>query len=208
MQGVEALYAGAVANALKTDRNARSGHMDFYRYIHHVRCCSSTSDWEAFFRRLLLCIASSCSILQQNSAPVPRNTRTTRLDHGLEYLDRAQAGRANYQSPSQYDTEPPSPPGTPSSSSSSQSESRVAPSAVNEFNGIDLSNYSMILKEHVDVEGGSLQYAYKHMSVTPSVWRCVVSWDGTTAYRTGQNKREAKHAASRQMCQSLGLDIY
>ena len=208
LQGVEALYAGAIANALNKDRNARSGYMDFYRYIHHVRCRLDSVEWEAFFRRLLLCIASSCNTLQQNSVPLPVNTQSTRPDHDLGYLSRPQAGRAYSQSPSQHDTEPPSPPETPTSASNLQSVSHVPTSAVNIFNGTDLPKYTAVLQKHVDVQGGSLECAYKNLSVTPSVWRCVASWDGITAYATGQNKQEAKHAASQQICQSLGLDMH
>jgi hypothetical protein len=208
LQGIAALYAGAVSNALNKDRDARSGYMDFYRYIHHVRCCSDNSEWEAFFRRLLSCIASSCNILKHNSAPVPRNTRPSRLDHDIGYLGRTQAGRAYSQSSSQYDTEPPSPPETPTSSSSLQSVSRVPPSSVNISNGTDLSKYTTVLQEHVDVQGGSLECTYKNLSVTPSVWHCLVSWDGITASGTGRYKQEGKNAASQQMCQSLGLDAY
>lgn len=208
MQRVEALYTGAITNALNKDKNARSGYMDFYRYIHHVRYCLDSADWEAFFRRLLLCIASSCETLQQNSAALQGNTRSTRLDDNHEYLGREQAGRAYSQSPSLYDTEPQSSPGRPTSSSSFRSMSRVTPSAVNISNGTNLPQYTTVLKEHLDVQGGSLKYTYKELSSIPSVWRCVASLDGIKAYATGQNKQEAKHAASRQMCQSLGLDIY
>lgn len=207
LRGVNSLYAGAVTKTLNMNVTSRSGYMDLYRYIYHVRCCSESTEWEAFFQRLLLYIASSCKTLQQNNAPVPRSTRPTQFDQDLGYLGQAQTGRANSQSPSQYASESSSPPETPISSSSLQSVSHVPPIPVNSSNATELPKYTMALKEHVDIEGGRLEYVYKNLSLTPSVWRCVASWDGTSAYATGQNKLEAKHTASQRMCQSLGLDI-
>lgn len=207
LRGVNFLYAGAIAKALDTNITSRSGYMELYRYIYHVRCCSESTEWEAFFRRLLLCIASSCKILQQNSAPVTRSTRSAQFGQDFGYLDQARTGRADSQSPSQDASESPSPPETPTSSSSLQSVVHATPIPVNSSNATDLPKYTMALKEHVDVEGGRLKFEYKNLSLTPSVWRCVASWDELSAYATGQNKSEARHTASQRMCQTLGLDI-
>ena len=202
-----------VAMTLKKWSSARLSHADFYSYIYHIRAHSEKAEWEQFFQRLLSRITISCKRLRRSNSPRIYDTMPVRPRRDLES---------------------PSPPGSrpltsgpsfaPSSSSSRSGRSNdllempgsfprasdathtnQSPAAHHDTE--DMPRYTIVLRWHVDVEGGNLDYQYESLSLTPSVFRCTLNYEGLWTYGTGPNKQEAKHAASRQMCSRLNLSL-
>ena len=213
LQLIEALYAEAVANVFKKQEGARSDHSDFYGYIHHIRVQSGKSQWEAFFKKMLLRIAVSCKQLQQSNVPQLHKTLPTRprCDFGTSSSPESQKTESSpsfaSSSCSSGRGRSPSPLNMPESSSCA----RVAPQKGlrpnTHRNAKVMSQYTTVLQWHVDVEGGFLDYQYESLSLTPSEFRCTVDYEGYSADGTGRSKQEAKHAASKQMCSVLNLAL-
>lgn len=69
----------------------------------------------------------------------------------------------------------------------------------------DISKYTSILKEKGDVAGFMPQYNCKQITLMPSLWKAVVSFQDYVFEGSGRSKQQAKHVASREACKALGL---
>ncbi|KAF2622331.1 hypothetical protein BU25DRAFT_495076 [Macroventuria anomochaeta] len=214
LQLVGIFYAGAVTEAFKKDTSLRPDHIGFYTYIHHARCVSDSNAWEKFFRNLLSRITVSCKRLREKNAPELRSMLPTRPCRTYESPNRAEHDPINPEpskkpSLSSNDgTEVPSPPDTPNTLPYSYRLSHASPSPTASSSAIDVSRYTMVLKEYNDIERGNLNYRNEGLSLDPPVWRCIVNFNELSEDGTGRSKQEAKHAASERMCSLLGLPPY
>lgn len=69
------------------------------------------------------------------------------------------------------------------------------------------AQYTMTLKELGDESGVSPQYSLETLSLDPPMFKATVSFRDTTVHSTARTKKEAKHQASRQACEQLGLKV-
>jgi hypothetical protein len=214
LQLVEALYAEAVANVFKKQDGARPDHSDFYGYIHHVRVQLETAQWEVFFKKMLLRITVSCKRLQQRNVPRLHNTSPTRPHCELGTSSSSESQKTEStpspasSSRSSYHGRSPSPLDMPKSSPCARNAPHKGLGPNTHRAAKDMSRYTVVLQWHVDVEGGFLDYQYESLSLNPPEFRCIVDYDGYSANGTGRSKQEAKHAASKQMCSLLNIDLY
>jgi hypothetical protein len=70
---------------------------------------------------------------------------------------------------------------------------------------IDISQYTMTLKEHCDRSGTVLSYEGTRVSFNPPLFRESISIKGEKVTGEGRNKKLAKHRASKLACAALGL---
>lgn len=210
LQLVEALYMADVAMTLKKWSSARLSHADFYSYIYHIRAHSEKAEWEQFFQRLLSRITISCKRLQGSNSPriydnIPARPRRDpdRFDPpGSRPLASSPLPASSSSSPCRRSNSPLDIPKA-STPSPNISPTNAAPTAGQEMNA--MSQYTTILKSRVGGKQSPLDYEYESVSLTPSIFRCTVSYDGISADGMGRNKQIAKHAASKEMCSMLGL---
>ena len=65
--------------------------------------------------------------------------------------------------------------------------------------------YTSVLKEHADVYGSAVMYERKAISLDPVSWHCAATFGNFAGEGTGSSFQKAKHAASKQLCDALGL---
>jgi len=66
--------------------------------------------------------------------------------------------------------------------------------------------YTSLLKMHGDQVGQVPQYTQRQLTDFPPVWSCTATFNGRSAAGQGRNVRVAKHEASRQLYNQLGLE--
>lgn len=69
------------------------------------------------------------------------------------------------------------------------------------------AQYTMILKELGDESGVAPKYSLETLSMDPPLFKAQVSFRDITFESTARTKKEAKHRASRQACEHLGVKI-
>lgn len=72
----------------------------------------------------------------------------------------------------------------------------------------DVWKYTSALKEKGDRHGFVPAYNIQRVSLTPSVFKAVVSVQGYVFEGRGRSKQQAKHMASREACTALGIDMF
>jgi len=76
-------------------------------------------------------------------------------------------------------------------------ETRSAVSATSRFTGL--------LKEHGDQIGVTPQYRSQTVSLEPPLFKEILNFQGFTFEGQGRSKKQAKHQASKEACEFLGL---
>jgi len=87
----------------------------------------------------------------------------------------------------------PDSPGTPT-----RSQGRV---------GIELPRYTIALKEYTDCSNSTVKWKDEQISVIPLCWKITAVVDGVEFSATAGNKKDAKHLASQQACESLAIIV-
>lgn len=72
---------------------------------------------------------------------------------------------------------------------------------------IELPRYTIALKEYTDCSRSTVEWKDEQISVTPLCWKITAVVDGVEFSATAGNKKEAKHLASRQACESLAIIV-
>ena len=72
---------------------------------------------------------------------------------------------------------------------------------------IELPRYTTALKEYTDCSDSTVEWKDEQISVTPLCWKITAVVDGVGFSATAGNKKEAKHLASRQACESLAIVV-
>lgn len=73
--------------------------------------------------------------------------------------------------------------------------------------GMELPRYTIALKEYTDCSNSTVQWKNEQISVIPLCWKITAVVDGVEFSATAGNKKEAKHLASRQACESLAIIV-
>ena len=78
---------------------------------------------------------------------------------------------------------------------------------ITEVGDLDLPRYTSALKEYGDQQGVAYSCPTRQISTMPVRSRCVIQVEGRTYDGVARSKKEAKHLASQQACQLLGIEI-
>lgn len=70
---------------------------------------------------------------------------------------------------------------------------------------VDIAKYTSILKEKGDKAGFVPSYNFKQTQLMPPLFKAVVSFQDYVFDGSGRTKQQAKHVASREACNALGL---
>jgi hypothetical protein len=70
-----------------------------------------------------------------------------------------------------------------------------------------MAKYTMALKEHGDRIDAQPSYRTNMISQNPPRFMSIVSFEGSEENGESRNKRDAKHIASRKMCERLSIQI-
>ncbi len=70
---------------------------------------------------------------------------------------------------------------------------------------IDLARYTMALQEHGDRHGEAPVYSYQTLSLYPPHFECAVTIQGGSYKSGAKSKKLARHLASREACEALGV---
>jgi len=71
----------------------------------------------------------------------------------------------------------------------------------------EVAKYTMALKEHGDRIDAQPSYRTNMISQNPPRFMSIVSFEGSEENGESRNKRDAKHIASRKMCERLSIQI-
>ena len=74
-------------------------------------------------------------------------------------------------------------------------------------NDANMPRYTTALKEYGDRRELMISWSTKQISMMPIKFRCVAQIEDRVFNGTAGNKREAKHIASREACNALGISL-
>jgi hypothetical protein len=222
-----AVYCPDVTGVCKERTGPQQTYEDFYRSIHDRRCDTSDTDWESFRQQLSSNIATSCERLRNEKAPELHGiSLSTPYKTSMAPVPMSDAGsRASSSSSSSTSTS--------SLVSSHQQHSAESPSTIKETGqhqstsqsqasqpqalqplanpapapqtAVDMHRYTSVLNEHAALQGEKLTYEKKQLSLSPSSWRCTATFGEISGVGIGRNTTQAKHAASKKICELIDL---
>jgi hypothetical protein len=221
LERVVAIYCPDFKRAHKEQTYSQKTFEAFYRSIHDHRCDMSEAEWEAFRQRLSSDIATSCKRLRDEKVPEL---------HGISLSTPSKSAMVSTQTIGASNETSSTPTSlsfssSPSSISSHQSDSAESLSERDptlhsqpalqplENSGpapmvaVFMHRYTSVLNEYAALQGEKLIYEKKHLSLDPSSWQCSASFGGISGVGTGRNITQAKHEASKQICQLLNLTV-
>jgi hypothetical protein len=219
-----AVYCPDVTGASKEKINPQQTHEAFYRSIHDRRCDTSDADWEAFRQGLSFDIATSCRRLRDEKVPEHGISLSTESKTSMVPTPTIDASNgASSSSSSSFSSSPPSSAPSPVSSQqqhsakslsgtsgAAQSQPVLQPLA-NPASAprvaVDMHRYTSVLNEHAALQGESLAYEKRQLSLSPSSWQCTAILGDISRVGTGRNITKAKHEASKQICELIGLMV-
>jgi hypothetical protein len=70
-----------------------------------------------------------------------------------------------------------------------------------------MHRYTSVLNEHAAIQGERLIYEKEQLSLSPSSWQCTAMFGDVFAVGTGRNITQAKHEASKQICELMDLRV-
>jgi hypothetical protein len=209
---IEQLYARDGKNQI----GSQSDHSEFYGYISSIKRSSSIAEWQAFRQKLYSSIAKVCERLEKRSVPeLHPDTKPSPHQDITAHSPRSHASFSSENSSR-------SPESSPSPTLHTE---HARPSAMNERpppirqtsapvqtqtvpqNDMNILDFTSLLKEHVDREGGILIDRNVMVSSEPRIWRWMVTWGKLSSEGEGRNKKQARNAASRNMFFQLGLSV-
>lgn len=230
---LELMVAGHCPDA-KRDCKERTypqqAYEGFYRSIHGRRCDMGDTDWEAFRQQLSFNIATICGRLRNEKvpelhkissstpsktsmAPAPPSDARCRssssssssssfssLTSSLVYLHQQYSA----ESPTTIEETAQNQPMLQSQATQQvlQPLANVAPAPQT---AVDMHRYTSVLNEHAAFQGEKLTYEKRQLSLSPSSWRCTATFGGISGEGTGRNTTQAKHAASKKICELINL---
>jgi hypothetical protein len=219
---IVAVHCPSVTGACKEQISPQQTHEVFYRFIHDHRCDASDSEWEAFRQHLSFDIATSCKRLQDEKVPelhgislsTPYKTSTVPTPTIDVSNGAASPSSSSYSSSSK--SSPVSSHQQHSAESLSETnrtaQSRLALQPLENpapapIVAVDMPRYTSVLNEHAAFQGEKLTYEKKQLSLSPSSWQCTAIFGEISGVGTGRNSTQAKHEASKQICELLDLMV-
>jgi hypothetical protein len=210
-----AIYCLDAAGAYMEQISPQQIHEAFYRSIHDRRCDTSDADWKAFRQRLTFDVATSCKRLRNEhvaalhvtSLSIPSKTSmiptsTTDASNGTSSSSSAPSPVSSHQQHS--------PESLLNTNGTAQSQPVLQPIAnlvPARTAAVDMHRYTSVLNEHAAVHGESLTYEKDQLRISPSSWQCTAIFGEISGVGTGRNITLAKHEASKQICELIGLMV-
>jgi hypothetical protein len=202
--------------ASKGQTHSQETLFGLYRNIYDKRHNSSDTDWATYRQALSSCIAANCNRLRNEKVrELPADSIPSPFENG--------AIPTPATSNSDGSSLPPSPSPPPDSSDQQnpvnestatdgavQSQQLLQPSenpAAGPITTVAFWRYTSVLKEHADIHGGVVDYQRTSLSDYPPSWHITATFRGFSGQGIGRNSTQAKHAASKQLCESMGLSI-
>jgi hypothetical protein len=209
---VEPLYARDDKGIIGSQQN----HFGFYGYISFIKRTSNDAEWETFRRKLYLRVTIACKRLQKRPMPeiYPKTVSSPhQYDASRSPRSHARFGTEYSSRSSEPSLSPPPHQGYARSSAlndvPSQPRQILNPREDHTVAQIDVSmhDYTTLLKEHVDIAGGTLTFRKDAVGSNPVTWRCVATLGDLSSEGAGLSFKQAKQAASRGMCKMLRLPM-
>jgi hypothetical protein len=223
-----AVYCPDATRACKEQKDPQQTYEAFYRSIHDRRCDTSDADWEAFRQRLSFDIATNCERLQNEKVPELHSiSLSTPSETSIAPAPTSDARSQASSSSSSTSTSslvslhqqhsaasPSTTKETAQNQSASQSQA-LQPQALQPLanpapapeTAVDMHRYTSVLNEHAALQGEKLTYEKKQLSLSPSSWRCTATFGEISGVGIGRNTAQAKHAASKQICELINLVV-
>ncbi|CAI6341689.1 unnamed protein product [Periconia digitata] len=223
---LELMVAGHCPDAkrdCKERKYPQKAYEGFYRSIHGRRCDMSDNDWEAFRQQLSFNIATICGRLRNekvpelheislstpsetSTAPAPtsdarsRSSSSSSSTSSLVYVHQQYSA----ESPTTIEETAQNQPMLQSQATQQvlQPLANVAPAPQT---AVEMHRYTSVLNEHAAFQGEKLTYEKRQLSLSPSSWRCTATFGGISGEGTGRNTTQAKHAASKKICELIDL---
>jgi hypothetical protein len=196
--------------------DSRPTHYHFYIHMYHIRCGSDDIKWEIFRQRLSSCIAIICSRLRSEKV-AELDAVSTCQPYGNSVAHTSRTNDSNGASPSSSSWTPPTssnhPPtvgnlATMEGAPKGRQLWQPLPNPAESLDtAIDMHRYTSTLKEYADNHRGSVHYQTSHLSSYPAQWHCAATFGSFTAEGEGCSVKEAKHVASKEICELLGLNV-
>jgi hypothetical protein len=207
-----ATYGLDVTGAAKGQKHPQQTFGGFYRHIHDNCCRLDDAGWVAFRQNLSSRIASNCNRL--------RNEKVRELDAGSVSPPSSSSVTPPPATPNSDETSSsPSPDPSPvlsyqqrttensTTANSALQNQQIFPPLASPGTTINSHRYTSRLKEHADIQGETVSYQKKCLSDYPPSWHYTATLGDLCAEGTGRNLTQAKHAASKQLCEMMGLSI-
>lgn len=194
------------------DREAT--HVRFYRYIRSIRSKLPNEAWSHFLITMSGHVASSCRILRNEKVPELLGSPVHQSTEG---------SRASTPSTNESDGElPPYPlsplavphhqssadnPVTTKGSQGTAPSLQPLPDSTSAPDDPPTHRYTSVLKELADTHGTIIKYDKTQLSAYPSSWHCIGKFGDFVGEGIGSSYSKARHAASKQLCDKIGLAI-
>jgi hypothetical protein len=196
--------------------DSRPSEFHFYIHIYDIRRQSDDAEWETFRQILSSRITTSCIRLRNEKIP-EIDAISTSLSSGkstahtsIAYDSDGGSSSSSSWSPPSCSRHQPTVRNVATTNGALKGRQRLQPfenpSAALDAT-VDVHRYTSTLKEFADFHGGKVTYEKKCLSSEPIIWHYTATFDGFTAEGTGRNLQQAKHAASKGICELLGLSI-
>jgi hypothetical protein len=215
-----AVYCPDVTGAYKDQINPKQTHEAFYRAIHDRRCDTSDADWEAFRQRLSFDSAISWKrlrdekVLELYGIPLSTPSKTSMVP-----TPTIDASNGASSSSSCFSSSASSPVSSHQqhpveslfeTNGTAQSQPALQPlanPALAPRVAVDMHRYTSVLNEHAALQGEKLTYKKKQLSLSPSSWQCTAIFGEISRVGKGRNITQAKHEASKQICELIGVMV-
>jgi hypothetical protein len=215
-----AVYFPSVTGAGKEEMSPQQPHEVFYRFIHDRRCDTSDSEWEAFRQHLSSDIAVGCKRLWDENVPELHGiSLSTPYKTSMVPTPTIDVSNGASSSSSFSSSSTPSPvsshrqhsakslSGKNGTSQSQPALQPLASPAPAPRRAVEMPRYTSALNEHAAIQGETLTYEKKQLNLSPSSWQCTAIFGEISGVGTGRNSTQAKHEASKQICELIDLMV-
>jgi hypothetical protein len=83
----------------------------------------------------------------------------------------------------------------------------IANSAAGPNTTTDISIYTSLLNNYAETQGGVVDYRRQCLNQSPKSWQYTASFGDISGEGINPNSRQAKHMASKQLYEELGLSL-
>jgi hypothetical protein len=215
-----AIYCPDITEACMEQINPQQTYEAFYRSIHDRHSDTSDDGWETFRQRLSFDIATSCKKLRDEKIPelhgISLSTPFKTPMVPAPTIDASKGASSSSSSSSSSTSSPVSSheqhPAESLSETNGRAQSQpalqpLANTAPAPKVSVDMHRYTSVLNEHVALQEEKLTYKREQLSISPSSWQCTAIFGEISGVGIGRNSTQAKHEASKQICELIDLMV-
>jgi hypothetical protein len=220
-----ATYCHESTRAVKEQVHDEGNFSGFYRYLYDSRCRLNDAEWADFRRELSSNIETSCDKLRKEKipelhavsmAPPSRDStatifKTNHTDGDSFSSSFASSGSSSSSSYSPVSSDQRSSVDTTRAANGvEQSQQMLQPlanPAAGPDAGVAFYRYTSLLKEHADAHGETVDYVPSRVSLYPPSYHSKATYNEFCGEGMARSSKLAKHAASKQLCDLMGLRV-